>query len=242
MTLADIAIPQSAPDRPGALNGVLGVPEGEGPFPAVVVVHEAFGVDAAMRDHVERLVGLGYLVLMPDLFSRGGARKCLVATFRALRAGHGAAFDDIEAARAHLLARPDARGTVGVIGFCMGGGFALLLAGQGGYGAASVNYGMLPADLDDALDGACPVVGSFGGRDRSLKGAAARLDAALTARGVEHDVVEYPEAGHGFLNALPAGPRLMRVVMGPAMGMGPRPIDAADAWQRIDGFFRRELA
>jgi carboxymethylenebutenolidase len=75
----------------------------------------------------------------------------------------------------------------------MGGGFALLLAGSGGYGAASVNYGMLPSDLDDALDGACPVVGTFGGRDLSLRGAAAKLEAALVARDIEHDVVEYPE-------------------------------------------------
>ena len=241
MPTIDVEIPQSAPDRPGALRGLLGVPEGEGPFPAVVVVHEVFGVDAAMRDHVDRLVSLGYLVLMPDLFSRGGARRCLVATFRALRAGHGPAFADIEAARAHLLARPDARGSVGVIGFCMGGGFALLLAGSGGYGAASINYGMLPADLDDALDGACPIVGSYGGSDLSLRGAAAKLESALVARGIEHDVVEYADAGHGFLNALPAGPRLMRVVMGPIMGRGLRPVEAADTWERIDAFFRRQL-
>jgi len=242
MTLSDAEIPQLAPDRPGALRGLLGVPAGEGPFPAVVVVHEIFGIDAAMREHVERLVGLGYLVLMPDLFSRGGARRCLVATFRALRAGEGPAFDDIEAARAQLLARPDARGSAGVIGFCMGGGFALLLAGSGGYRAAAVNYGMLPADLDDALDGACPIVGSYGGRDRTLPDAAQKLDDALAARGIAHDVVEYPQAGHSFLNEQAAGPRLMRVLLGKRMGMGHQPAEAADAWGRIDAFFQRELA
>jgi len=242
VTIIDVEILQSAPDRPGALRGLLGVPEGEGPFPAVVVVHEVFGVDAAMREHVERLVGLGYLVLMPDLFSRGGARRCLVATFRALRAGHGPAFDDIEAARTQLLVRPDARGFAGVIGFCMGGGFALLLAGSGDYRAAAVNYGMLPADLDDALDGACPIVGSYGGRDRTLVGAAKKLHVALDARGITHDVVEYPQAGHSFLNAQDAAPRLMRVLMRPAMGLGHRPVEAADAWGRIDAFFQRELA
>lgn len=92
----------------------------------------------------------------------------------------------IEATRRALLERPDTGGRVGVIGFCMGGGFALLLAGSGGYRAASVNYGMLPSDLDDALDGACPIVGSFGGRDRTLPGAAQRLEAALTACGIDH--------------------------------------------------------
>ncbi|KQV25771.1 MULTISPECIES: dienelactone hydrolase family protein [unclassified Microcella] len=242
MTLTDVVIPQPGDPRGGELRGLLGVPDRPGPFPALVVVHEVFGVDDAMRDHLERLVGLGYLVLMPDLFSRGGRRRCLVATFRALRAGTGPAFDDIAAARALLLARPDARGTVGVIGFCMGGGFALLLAGSGAYDAASVNYGMLPPDLDDVLDGACPIVGSFGGRDRTLPGAAERLETALAARGIDHDVVEYPGAGHAFLNARPAGPRLMRVLMGPTMGLGPRPVEAEDAWQRIHRFFQRQLA
>ena len=152
---------------------MLGIPSGPGPHPALVVVHEVFGIDDSMRAHLERLVGLGYAVLMPNLFSRGGARRCLTATFRALRAGTGPAFDDIAAARRLLLERDDTGDRAGVIGFCMGGGFALLLASSGDYDASAVNYGMLPADLDDTLDGACPIVGSFGGRDRTLPGAAA---------------------------------------------------------------------
>lgn len=242
MALTDIVIPQPGDSRGGELSAVLGVPDGPGPFVPLVVVHEVFGIDEAMRDHLERLTRLGYLVLMPNLFSRGGARRCLVATFRALRSGSGAAFDDIEAARRMLLARTDTTDQAGVIGFCMGGGFALLLAGRGEYGAASVNYGMLPADLDDTLDGACPIVGSFGGRDRTLRGAAERLESALVARGIAHDVVEYPEAGHAFLNAYPAGSTLTRVMMKPIMGSGHRPVEAKDAWGRIDGFFRRTLA
>jgi carboxymethylenebutenolidase len=241
MTLTEIVIPQAHDPREGELTGLLGVPDGEGPFTPLVVVHELFGIDDAMRDHLERLRGMGYLVLMPNLFSRGGARRCLVATFRALRSGAGVAFDDIEAARSLLLARDDTRGPAGVIGFCMGGGFALLLAGAGGYGAASVNYGMLPADLDATLDGACPVVGTFGGRDLSLRGAAEKLEAALVARGIDHDVVEYPEAGHAFLNAVPNGTRLARITMGPMLRLGYRPAEAEDAWQRIDAFFRRTL-
>jgi carboxymethylenebutenolidase len=242
MTLTDIVIPQPGDPRGGELTGVLGVPDGPGPFTPLVVVHELFGIDDAMRGHLERLRGMGYLVLMPNLFSRGGARRCLVATFRALRSGTGAAFDDIEAARSLLLERDDTTDRAGVIGFCMGGGFALLLAGSGGYGAASVNYGMLPADLDDALDGACPVVGTFGGRDLSLRGAASTLETALVARGIEHDVVEYPEAGHAFLNEVPNGTRLARITMGPMLRLGYKPDEAADAWRRIDRFFERTLA
>lgn len=242
MTLLDVVIPQPGDPRGGELTGVLGVPDGPGPFVPLVVVHELFGIDDAMRDHLERLRGMGYLVLMPNLFSRGGARRCLVATFRALRSGTGVAFDDIEAARLFVLGRDDTTDQAGVIGFCMGGGFALLLAGAGGYGAASINYGMLPSDLDATLDGACPVVGTFGGRDGTLRGGAEKLEAALVARGIDHDVVEYPEAGHAFLNPHPAGPALMRVMMGRTMGLGHRPVEAADAWERIDAFFTRTLA
>ncbi len=242
MTLTDIVIPQPGDSRGGELTGVLGVPDGPGPFTPLVVVHELFGIDDAMRDHLERLRGMGYLVLMPNLYSRGGARRCLVATFRALRNGTGVAFDDIEAARSLLLERDDATDSAGVIGFCMGGGFALLLAGSGGYGAASVNYGMLPSDLDDVIDGACPVVGTFGGRDLSLRGAAEKLETALVARGIEHDVVEYPAAGHAFLNEIPNGTRLARITMGPMLRLGYKADEAADAWRRIDEFFRRTLA
>ncbi|TNM60721.1 hypothetical protein FHN55_17930, partial [Streptomyces sp. NP160] len=148
--------------RPGGspeLRGVLGVPDrdrhGDGPWPGVVVVHEAFGVDDVMRRQVERLADAGYVVLMPDLFSAGGARKCLTATFRALAAGHGRAFEDVEAARAQLVALAECTGRVGVIGFCMGGAFALQLASPsrpgGDYAASSVNYGQLPRD-DAELD------------------------------------------------------------------------------------------
>jgi carboxymethylenebutenolidase len=257
MSLTEIIVEQLDDPRGGQLAAVLGVPEGTGPFVPLVVVHEVFGVDDSMRDHLNRLTRMGYLVIMPNLFSRGGARRCLVGTFRALRSGTGPAFADIEAARKLVLQRDDTANQVGVIGFCMGGGFALLLAGGGGYGAASVNYGMLraslnrnsdggpddgPDDTPDTLEGACPIVGSYGGRDLTLRGAARKLEAALTARGIDHDVVEYPDAGHSFLNAYPAGPTLTRVMMKPVLGLGHRPVEAEDAWRRIDNFFQRTLA
>jgi carboxymethylenebutenolidase len=222
------------------LAGYLAVPAGEGPWPAVIVVHEAFGVDAVMRRQVDRLAAAGYLALMPDLFSDGGAKRCLIGTFRAMFAGRGRAFTDIEASRQWLLGRSDCTGKVGVIGFCMGGGFALLSADRG-YGAASVNYGQLPDDLDRTLEGACPIVASYGGRDRSLPGAAATLDEALDRAGVvERDVVEYPTAGHTFLNDRESGPRILRPLFRVA-GVKPDPEAAADAWRRIEAFFGDHL-
>ena len=221
------------------LNGVLAVPDGSGPWPAVVMVHEVFGIDDAMRAQITRLASAGYVVLMPDLFSRGGARKCLTATFKALTAGQGQAFDDVEAAKQFVLARPDTTEKVGVIGFCMGGGFALLLASRG-YDASSVNYGMMPKDLDAVLSGACPIIGSFGAKDGQLKGAAAQLDAALTAANIAHDVKEYPEAGHAFMNPHQAGGPVFGTLLR-ITGAKPNPEAAADAWQRIEKFFAQHL-
>ncbi|MDT7753898.1 MAG: carboxymethylenebutenolidase [Pseudonocardiales bacterium] len=87
---------------------------------------------------------------------------------RAMVKGHGRALADIAAAREHLASAADCTGRIGVIGFCMGGGFALLTAASG-YAAAAINYGQLPRDPDSALAGACPIVGNYGGRDPSLK-------------------------------------------------------------------------
>ena len=82
----------------------------------------------------------------------------------------------------------------------MGGGFALSLAPGHGFVAASANYGMIPKDAEQYFVGACPIIASYGGRDLSLRGAGPKLEAALTAAGVEHEVDVYPQAGHGFLN------------------------------------------
>jgi carboxymethylenebutenolidase len=172
----------------------------------VLMVHEVFGIDDNMRAQAERLASAGYVVLMPDLYSRGGARKCLTATFKALAAGTGQAFEDIEVSKAVLTSRTDVTNKVGVIGFCMGGGFALLLANRG-YDAATSNYGMLPKDMDAALAGACPILGNYGAKDGQLKEAKTKLDATLTKLNVVHDIKMYPNSGHAFMNPKQGGGR-----------------------------------
>jgi carboxymethylenebutenolidase len=206
----------------------------------VVVLHEAFGLDEVMKRQADRLARAGYLALAVDLFSAGRTKRCLVSTLRALSSGQGRAYTDIEVARQWLRERADCGPKVGVIGFCMGGGFALMTAGRG-FDAAAANYGMLPKDLDAAFASACPVVGSYGGRDRVLRGATATLEAALTKAGVAHDLKEYPDAGHSFLNDAANGPRLLRPLLRVA-GIGPEPASAADAWRRIEDFFAEHLA
>ncbi|HAM27835.1 MAG TPA: carboxymethylenebutenolidase [Microbacteriaceae bacterium] len=234
-----VDIPTIRGASPG-LTGVLAVPAGTGPWPGVVIVHEAFGVNGVMRRQAQRMADAGYLALMPDLFTNGGARKCLSETFRALTAGEGKAFADIESARQALIARDDCTGEVGVLGFCMGGGFALAAAAKG-FGAASANYGRLPKDIDAALSGACPIVGSYGAKDASLKGAARRLDESLARLGIVHDVKEYPEAGHAFLNDEESGPPILRFALKRIIGAGPNADAAVDAWRRIDAFFAEHL-
>jgi len=178
----------------GEVAAYLALPAGDGPWPGVVVLHEVFGLNEDIRQQADRFAAAGYLALAPDLFSPGGARRCLLATFRSLMAGHGRPFDAIEDARASLAAREDCTGKVGVIGFCMGGGFALMTAARG-FDAGAVNYAHLPKDVDAVLAGACPVVASYGAKDRTLRGTAAELDAALARAGAERDVHEYADAG-----------------------------------------------
>lgn len=236
--LGDAGVAGTSPN----LKAVLAVPGGTGPWPAVVLVHEAFGLTDVMRRQVIRVAQAGYLAIMPDLFSDGGARKCLIRTFRAIAAREGRAFADVEAARRLAIAREDCTGRVGLLGFCMGGGFALAAASGRHFDAVSANYGQPPSDLDDALADACPIVGSYGGRDRSMRGAPEKLEVALTAAGVAHDIKEYPTAGHSFLNDADTGPRALRPITRRILGAGPDPVAAADAWQRIERFFGEQLA
>lgn len=222
-----------------SLRAHVATPAGDGPWPGVVMIHETFGLDDVMRRQAARLAAAGYLTLAPDLFSDGGARRCLVSTMRAMVTGQGKAFRDIETARQWLMQSPTCTGKVGLIGFCMGGGFALMTA-QSGFDVASVNYGRLPREPDAALSGACPIVGSYGGRDPSLRHAAAKLGATLDRLGVVHDIKEYPTAGHAFLNDAEVGPRMLRPLFRVA-GVGPEPASAADAWGRIEAFFAEHL-
>jgi carboxymethylenebutenolidase len=239
--MTDVDLTQLAADRGGSqpLRGYLASPPGSGPWPAVVMIHEIFGLDDVMRGHADRLADLGYLTLAVDLFSAGGTARCLVSTMAAMLRGRGRAFADICAARDYLASSSDCTGKIGVIGFCIGGGFALLSASDG-YDAAAVNYGQLPRRLDETLAGACPIVASYGRRDPSLRGAAARLDAALDNAEVARDVKEYPAASHAFLNDAETGPRFLRPLLRVA-GIGPEPDSAEDAWKRIERFFATHL-
>ncbi len=222
----------------GETAAYLAVPVGSlGPWPGVVVIHEAFGLNADIRGHADRLAALGYLALAPDLNGGKSWLRCIRSMITQLRAGSGPAFDALDACRGWLAERADCTGKTGVIGFCLGGGFALLCAPRGQYAAASVNYGQVPSDAETVLAGSCPIVASYGGRDAMGTAPPKRLEAALTELGVPHDVKVYPAAGHSFMSPKPAS-------LAPLVALARLNYDkeaAEEAWQRIFAFFGTHL-
>ena len=222
----------------GTLGGYIARPPEPGPRPGVVVIQDALGLSDDIKEQADRLASAGYLAFAPDLFSGRGIR-CVVATLQASRTGKGQAYEEIAAARRFLAEQPECGGRIGIIGFCMGGSFAMLCAPRGEFDASSVNYGEVPKDVQ-RLAGACPVVGSFGGRDISLRGRAQRLERALGELGVAHDVKEYPDAGHSFMNHLKAGPVPTSLIE--FVGLGYNHEASEDAWGRILAFFAQHLS
>jgi carboxymethylenebutenolidase len=231
--MPDISFPVAGRTYPG----YLAVPAAAGPWPAVVVIHEAFGLNDDIRAKADEFAARGYLALAPDLFDGKSWIRCVGAAFRQLQAGSGPAFTMLDAAREFLAARADCTGKAGVIGFCLGGGFALLSAPRG-YDVAAVNYGDVPKDAETALAGSCPVVGSFGGRDAMGTKPPERLQRALTVLEVPHDIEVYPGAGHRFMTEASG----VTGVLAKVTRMTFQPADAADAWRRIYEFFGTYLS
>jgi len=206
----------------------------------VIVIQDVRGLTADIRRSTDRFAAAGFLALAPNLY--GGHKPkltCIAKTIRSHFTGEGPAYDDIEAARAYLLSDPRCNGKAGIAGFCMGGGFALVVAARGGYSAAASMYGLAPADID-TLERSCPVVASYGAKDLIVKtGAAQQLQTVLTRAGVAHDVKEYPKVGHGFMNDFGL-PRTLKPVE-TLVRMEFSELEAEDSWNRVFGFFNDHL-
>jgi carboxymethylenebutenolidase len=223
-----------------SLRAAVFTPDGEGPFPGVLVLHEIFGLNDDMRRIAGRLAGEGYVALAPDLYSHGNRAICLtrvlMETFIAKDRG---ALADIEAARSHLAGRPDVDANrIAAIGFCQGGGFALAFAARGGLRAAGVNYGRVPKQQGE-LAKVCPVVGSYGRDDKMLLPDSERLEQYLSALGIPHDVKVYDGVGHSFMS-FDNQPGWMARLPTP-MKVGYDEASAEDAWGRILAFFSEHV-
>lgn len=101
----------------GQLPVYVAEPTGIGPWPGVIVLHDAGGMSNDTRRQVEWLAGAGYLAAAPDLFAHANTAACLWAIFRDVRAGRGRFFDEIEATRRRLAGQPSCTGRIGIIGF-----------------------------------------------------------------------------------------------------------------------------
>ncbi len=203
-------------------------PEGIGPFPAVVVIHEIFGLNDHIRGVAGRFAEAGYAALAVDLFGKGNRALCMARLMNGmlLHSLEHVGIRDLKAALSFLAERPEVDAErLGAIGFCMGGGLAVAWAcTDDRLGAIAPFYGMNPRPLE-AVKRSCPVVGSYLEKDFT-KGQGEKLAASLEKYDVAHDIKVYSGAKHSFFN-----------------GLGPR-YDAAaseDAWARTLTFFAAQL-
>ena len=219
----------------GQIDALLDLPQGQGPWPGVVIIHDAIGYGPDKESINRQVAAGGYVALTPNLYARGGFARCVTKVMRQLLTKQGQALDDLLAARDHLKALPDCTGRIGIAGFCMGGQFALVMSPKG-FDASAPFYGVpLPRELSETLDGACPIVASFGGRDLTGRGAPEKLQRVLDDKGITHDIKSYLKVGHSFANKLPAQP-LLRIA-----GFGYNEEATEDAWTRVFAFFGEHL-
>jgi carboxymethylenebutenolidase len=234
MAMTDLELPLP---NGRSMHAAVAVPDGPGPHPGVLVLHEAFGLNGDIRRIAGRFADEGYVALAPDLYSGGNRLKCLSALLLGPFQKDSLAL--IEVARRALADRDDIdERRIAVIGFCMGGGFALAFGARGGVKAASVNYGAVDKHRTK-YDDVCPVVAGYGGRDKLFTKQAIRLEEHLEALGVPHDVKVYPDAGHSFMS-YDNGPAWMLKVPNPLHAGYSEP-EAEDNWNRILAFFAEHV-
>jgi carboxymethylenebutenolidase len=219
-------------DGDEATTGYLAVPAGEGPFPALVIIHEWNGLVDRVRQVADDFAAEGYVTLAADLYGgrTGGNPDENMALVREAMAKMPAVVANLDAAVAFLKARSDVTGRVGAMGWCFGGGIALSFGLDGAeHQATAIFYGRL---VDD------PEV--LAGMDHEVYGTFARLDtgpspeqveafeAALRAAGIENDLHIYDEVNHGFWLHVDQDAE----TRGPA---------ALDAWERLKAYLDRTL-
>ena len=211
------------------LSGYLAEPEGTGKFPALVVIHEAYGLNDNMRDITGRFAEQGYVSLAVDLFAGRNQMICM-ARFMSnlvLNSLHSAAIHDLHVSLSYLQTLPEVDSQrIGAVGFCMGGSFAIAWAcTDDRLKAIAPFYAMNPRPLT-AVERLCPVIGSYPDGDFTA-GAGRKLDEVLDDYKVEHDIKIYPDSTHSFMSHPERKP-------GNAAA-------AEDSWTRMLTFFKQKL-
>ncbi len=212
------------------VTATLYTPSGKGPFPALVVIHEWWGLNDWVKDQASKLADQGYVTLAIDLY-RGQVATNPDEAHQLMRGvPEDRADRDLLAASAYLRSRNDVKpDKVGSIGWCMGGGYSLDLAvNDPKLAAAVINYGHLATEPDTLKKINAPVLGLFGGQDKGIPPESVNKFAdELKKLGKSVDVKIYPDAGHAFEN--------------PNNKAGYRADDAADAWNRTVKFLNSTL-
>lgn len=211
------------------VRAFLAEPEGSGPFPAMVVIHEWWGLNERIKEVAKEFASKGYVALAVDLY-RGKATSNPDEAHELYRGlPKDRAVRDLKAAVAYLQGRPNVKkDKIGSIGWCMGGGYSLSLAVNSPELAACViYYGRLMTDQEALKKVSAPIVGFFGEEDRGIPVESVKAF-EKTMRELEKkvEVHIYPEAGHAF--ALSGSPSY-------------REAAANDAWQRTWEFLAARL-
>jgi carboxymethylenebutenolidase len=218
------------PSGTETVSGFLAMPEKPGRYPALVVVHEWWGLSDWVKEQAQKLAEQGYIALAVDLYKGQVTTDPEVAHELMRGLPQDRAVSDLKAGFAYLATRKDVdRDHIGSIGWCMGGGYALQLAIHEPHLAACVvNYGALPTDPNDIQQIFAPVLGSFGANDRGITPTDVQ-GFEKTMRGMNRriDVKIYDGAGHGFENSTNTA--------------GYRPDAAADAWARTLAFLGKTM-
>jgi carboxymethylenebutenolidase len=215
------------PSRGSTFGAYLALPDGDGPHPGVVVIHEAFGLNDNIRDIAGRFAGEGYVALAVDLFTDHSRAVCMAQLMGSMLTGREpASIKDLAASMDYLVALPEVDpDRVGAIGFCMGGGFAIAWGRRDRrLRAIAPFYGTNPRPIE-AVRRMCPVVGSYPGKDFTAR-SGRKLDAHLAGLGVARDIKVYPGALHSFFNDT---------------GKAYNADAATDAWQRTLAFFAEHV-
>jgi carboxymethylenebutenolidase len=203
------------------------MPDGDGPHPGVVVIHEAYGLNDNIRDIAGRFAREGYAALAVDLFTGHSRAACMAQLMGSMLTGREpSSVADLAAAMDYLVAMPGIDADrIGAIGFCMGGGFAIAWGRRDRrLRAIAPFYGTNPRPLE-AVRRMCPVVGSYPGKDLTAR-SGRKLDGRLARLGVARDIKVYPGARHSFFNDT---------------GRAYDAEAAADAWHRTLEFFAEHV-